>query len=110
MPGERMDSYNQSISESFSSNDPYAEEVPLFVTYLNMVVILMVTTLVIYPAAVVINVIWQTGELHTKYYFFIANLLTADIIAIIVSVVQYFIVIMYLLNLQSDSAKLYYDS
>ena len=101
-----MDSYNESIGESFSSNDTYTEEVPLFVTYLNMVVILMMTTVVIYPAVIVINVICKTTELHTKYYFFVANLLTTDIIAIIVrSVVQYLIVIVYLLDLQSDSAN-----
>ena len=52
-----MESYNQSFNESFSSNDIYAEEVPLFVTYLNMAVILMVTTIVIYPSVIVINVI-----------------------------------------------------
>ena len=71
-----------------------------------MIVILMMITVVIYPAVIVINVIWKTREFHTKYYFFVANLLTTDIIAIIVrSVVQYLIVIVYLFDLQSDSAN-----
>ena len=99
-----MDSYNQSIG---SSNITYTEaEIPLFITYLNMVVILMVTTIVIYPSVIFINVIWKTRELHTKYYFFVANLLTTDIIAILVnSAIQYLIAILYLLDLRSDSAN-----
>ena len=100
----RMDSYNQSIGESFSSNITYSEEVPMFVTYLNMVVILMVTTVIIYPAVIVINIIWKTRELHTKYFFFVANLLTTDIIAILTrSTMQYLIMILYLLGLNTES-------
>ena len=98
-----MDSCNQSIAigESFSAN---IEEVPIFVTYLNMVVILIVTTLVIYPAVIVINVIWKTRELHTKYFFFVANLLTTDIIATLArSVLLYLIMTLYLLGLNSNS-------
>ena len=64
----------------------------------------MVTVIVITPAVMVINVIWWTKELHTKYYFFVANLLATDIVAIIVrSVLQYLIAILYLLGLNSDS-------
>ena len=100
-----MDPYNQTIGESFSSNDTYTEEVPLFATYLIMVVILIMTLAVIYPALIVINVIWKTRELHTKYYFLVANLLTTDITATPArSATQYLIVILYPLDLQSDSA------
>ena len=100
-----MDPYNQTIGESFSSNDTYTEEVPLFATYLIMVVILIMTLAVIYLAVIVTNVIWKTRELHTKYYFLVANLLTTDITGTPArSATQYFIVILYLLDLQSDSA------
>ena len=101
-----MDSYNQSISEFFSLNDTYTEEVSLFATYLIMVVKLIMTFAVIYLAVIVINVIWKTRELHTKYYFFVANLLATDMIAVMVrSGMHYLIVILYLLDLQSDSAS-----
>ena len=98
-----MISYNQ----SFLSTDTDSEEVPLIVTYLNMVVVLMVATVVITPAVMVINVIWWTMELHTKYYFFVANLLATNIAAILVqSISQYLIMIIYLLNAISNSTTI----
>ena len=97
-----MESYNQTFNES-SSNDASTEEVPLFVTYLNMVVILVVTIIVITPAVIVINVIWQTRELHTKYFFFVVNLLTTNIASIIVrTILQYLIMILYLADINSN--------
>lgn len=99
-----MEPYNQSFNQSFSSNGTFIEEIPLFVTYLYMVVLLMVSIVVIIPAAMVINVIWWTAELHRKYYFFVANLLATDIITVIVrTAIRYFILILYLLDLNSDS-------
>ena len=98
-----MISYNQ----SFLSTDTDSEEVPLIVTYLNMVVVLMVATVVITPAVMVINVIWWTMELHTKYYFFVANLLATNIAAMLVqSILQYLIMIIYLLNAVSNSTAI----
>ena len=74
---------NQSHNDFFPSNDTYAKEVPLFATYVNMVFILLMAIIVITPAVIVINVIWQIGELHTKYYFFVANLLATDVAFVI---------------------------
>ena len=100
-----MESYNQTFNKFLHSNDTCTKEVPLFVTYLNMVVILMVTTVVIYPAVIVINVIWKTRELHTKCFFFVANLLTTNIGSITVqSILQYFIMILYLLDMNTSFA------
>ena len=97
-----MESYNQSFNGSVPSSDML--EIPLFATYLNMVIILMVVLIVITPAMMVIWVICTTKELHTKYYFFVANLLVTNIIHITVeSVVQYVIMILYLCGLDSDS-------
>ena len=100
-----MESYNQSFNESFTSNDTEAdEEIPLFVTYICMLASLITATIVITPAIAVFNVIWYTRELHTKYYFFIANLLATNIAAVIVAVAQgYVINILYLLDFTSDS-------
>ena len=99
-------SYNHSYNESVSSNDDIStEEIPLLVTYLNMVAILIVSAIVITPAVIVINVIWQIRELHTKHYFFVANLLVTDIIYIVTrSAMKYLIAILYLLDLNSAPA------
>ena len=67
--------------------------------------VLIVATVVITPAVMVINVIWWTTELHTKYYFLVANLLVTDIVVIMNRVtVQYLVMILYLLDLDSESA------
>ena len=48
----------------------------------------------------VINVIWQIREFHTKYYFFVANLLATDV-AFIVKNVECLVSILYLLGLDA---------
>ena len=99
-----MESHNQSFNRSTSSSDTL--EIPLFATYLNMVILLMVVLIVMTPAVMVIRVICTTKELHTKYFFFVANLLVTNIINIIVkSVLQYVIMILYLCGLDSDSTS-----
>ena len=68
--------------------------------------VLIPVTIVITPSVMVINVIWWTTELYTKYYFFVTNLLVTDIVSITVrSISQYLIMILYLLGLYSDSAQ-----
>ena len=100
-----MESNNRSFTESLPSNGADTEEVPLLVTLLNMAVILVVTIIVIYPAVIVINVIWQTRELHKKYFFFVANLLGTDIASITMqSIMQCLIIIIYLLGKNSNFA------
>ena len=52
-----------------------------------------------------------TKELHRRYYYFIANLLATDIVSITVrSILQYLIMILYLLGLNSDSAQVILQS
>ena len=98
-----MELYNRSFNEP--SSDTQTEEVPLFVTYINMVTVLTSATIVIIPAIPIISVIWYTRELHTKYYFFIANLLATNITTVIVGgVLVYLTTILYLLDVNSDSA------
>ena len=97
-----MESYNQSLNGS-SSND--TEGVPLLVTYLIMVTSLTSAIIVILPAVTIINVIWQTRELHTKYFFFVAQLLVTKATWIIfASALANLIIILYLLDLNSESA------
>ena len=70
----------------------------------------MITTLisaitVIIPAVTIINVIWQTRQLHTKYFFFTAHLLATNVIWIsVASVLVYIMNILYMLTLNSYSA------
>ena len=101
-----MEYYWQSFNESLTSNHTQAddEEVPLFVTYIVMLTTTIIATIVITPAVAVFNVIWYTRQLHTKYYFFIVNLLATNIATVIVKVIQeYVISILYLLDLNSNS-------
>lgn len=101
-----MESYNQSFNEYSSSNDTHNEGIPVFATYLSIAVILLTDIIVVTPAVMVISVIWKTGELHTKYYFFVANLLaTIAAYKIFRSFLQYLIMILYLLDLNSDSTE-----
>ena len=95
---------NQSHDGYFPSNDTYTEE-PIVVTYLGMVFRLLMVIIVITPGVIVINVIWQIRELHTKYYFSVANLLATDVAFVIVrNAVDCLIIILYLLGLNSDPA------
>ena len=82
-----------------------AEEIiPVFATYLSMVIILMATIIVITPAVMIINVIWWTKELHTKYIFLLAHFLATSVARVIVqSVLTYIIMILYLIDLNSNS-------
>ena len=51
----------------------------------------------------VINVIWWIKELHTKYYFFVANLLVTGIASTIAqSILKYIIMIIYLFHKNSN--------
>ena len=91
------------MTSSLQMTLSYTEEVLLFVTYLNMVFILMMAIIVITPAVMVINVIWQIRELHAKYYFFVANLLATDVAFVIArNAMECLITILYLLGLDSD--------
>ena len=100
-----MEFSNKSFNGSDSSSDTL--EISLFATYLNMVIILMMLLIVIIPAVMVIRVICTTKELHTKYYFFVANLLVTNIINItIASVLRHVIMILYLCGLDSDSTSI----
>ena len=99
-----MESYSQSINGS-TSNDTGTEGVPLLVTYLILITALLTAIIVIIPVVTIINVIWQTRELHTKYFFFVAQILATNITwVIMIRVLAYLIIILYLLDLNSDTA------
>ena len=79
-------------------------EVLLSVTYLFMVTTLTSAIIVVTPAVTVINVIWHSRQLHTKYFFFIAHLLPTKVTWIILAtVLGQLIIILYLLDLNLRS-------
>ena len=74
-------------------------------TYASMATILVGVITAIIPAMMIINVIWWTRELHTQYFFFLAHLLATNITSAIAgSILGYLVMILYLLDLNSDSA------
>ena len=94
---------NDSLNMTNSSSGN-TERIPMFATYLNMTIILMMVVIVITPAVMVVRIINKTKELRTKYHFLVANLLVTNMINILVeSALQYSIMILYLLGLESHS-------
>ena len=61
-----------------STNELYYD-VPLLATILKIVMLLMMIPTIISPALLVIHVIWKNEQLHTKYYYFVVNLLAGDV-------------------------------
>ena len=100
-----MESNNQSFNQTLNGID--SEKVPLFASYLTLVIGLVSAVIVITPSLMVINVIQQTRELHTKYFFLVAHLLGNDIAATTFRFLrQCFIIILYLLGLNPDSTTI----
>ena len=100
-----MEYHNQSINKS--SDEIGTERVPSlnFVIYSFMITTLISAIIMIIPAVTIINVIWQTRQLHTKYYFFTAHLLATNVIWIsVASVLVYIMNILYVLDLNLNSA------
>jgi len=95
----------ESLNLSSNGSDASIIEVPLFVTYLKMLLVLVMSVLIITPAVIVIRVIRKTDALHTNYYFFVANLLVTDIVqAVIRLITENLIMIIYLLDINTDTA------
>ena len=67
-----------------------------------MALTLMVAVIVITPVVMVVCIICKTKELHTKYYFFVANVLATNLINIsIENILLYVIMILYLIGFES---------
>lgn len=97
-----MESYNNQTINGTYSND--SEGVPLYVSYFIMITSLTLAIIMVTPAITVIGVIWQTRQLHTKYFFFIAHLLATKVPWIILaSFLGHLTIILYLLDLNLDS-------
>ena len=65
------------------TTEQFSYEVPLFVSYLKMFIQLIAPVAIGLASFLVLRVIAFTKELHTKYYFILANLLVTDLVGII---------------------------
>ena len=71
-------------------------EVPLVVSYLKMIALLLAPFVVGIPTGLVIRVIAVEKQLHTKYYFFLVNLLVTDFFGLVATnLVQFIALIIY---------------
>ena len=77
-----MEAVNNTVDVSFSASEA---EVPLFVSYLKMIVLLLAPFVIGIPSALVIRVIAFERQLHTKYYFFLVNLLITDFLGVVIN-------------------------
>ena len=69
---------------------------PLFVSYLKIIVLLLAPFVIGIPSALVIGIIAVERELHTNYYFFIVNMLVIDFFEVVVnSLVRFVALIIY---------------
>ena len=80
--------------------DNFFSDIPLFATYLKILLLLVTIPAIITPAAVIIHIIRKTEELHTKYCLFLVNLLIGNILNIIRYCFEIFIMVLYLLNIR----------
>ena len=78
-----MEAVNNMVDESFSASEA---KVPPFVSYLNIIVLLLVPFVTGIPSALVIGacVIAVERELHTNYYF-IVNVLVTNFFKVVVN-------------------------
>lgn len=72
----RMETINDTTAE-------FTNEIPLFVSYLKMFIQLIAPFVIGIPVGLVIRVIVFEKELHTKYYFILANILVTDVLGVV---------------------------
>ena len=88
-----MEAANNTVAVSISASEA---EVPLFVSYLKMIVLLLIPFVIGIPSALVIRVIAVERKLHTKYYFFLVNLLVTDFFGVTIdNLVQFVALVLY---------------
>ena len=71
--------FTMSGQSSNRSTDDIFSNVPLSATYLRILPLIVVIPAI--PASLIIHVIWKNEGLHTKYYFFVVNLLINDVVS-----------------------------
>ena len=93
---------------SNGSTDNIFSDIPLFATYLKLLLLVIVIPAIVIPASLIIHVIWKNESLHTKYYFFVVNLLVNDIASTPQNLYEIILMILYLFGVTTDHSDIFY--
>ena len=86
--------FTMSGQSSNGSTDDIFSNVPLSATYMRILPLIVVIPAI--PASLIIHVIWKNESLHTKYYFFVVNLLINDVASTPWNLYKLFLMILYI--------------
>ncbi|XP_065908967.1 melanocortin receptor 4-like [Dysidea avara] len=95
---------NYSVSKSNVSSGDIFSEVPLFATYLKLLLVAVLT--IVIPASLIIHVIWKNRALHKKYYFFVVNLMVADTLSTPRYLYEMLTMMLYLLGITIEHSEI----
>ena len=93
---------------SNGSTDNIFSDIPLFATYLKLLLLVIVIPAIVIPASLIIHVIWKNESLHTKYYFFVVNLLINDIANIPRNLYEILLMVLYLFGVTVNHSDILY--
>ena len=95
-----MDTNSTLFNESISIGNQFNGAVPLYLTYLLILILLILAPLVIVPAVMVIRIILKNTALKTRNNIFLVNLLIADVFTVLLRwLLNTTLMILYLLGL-----------
>ena len=97
-----------SSPSSNGSTDDVFSDVPLFAVYLKILLLMIVIPAVVISASLIIHVIWKNKSLHTKYYFFVVNLLINDIASTPRFLYEIVLMSLYLFGVTVDHTDIFY--
>ena len=103
-----MEAFVNNTVISNSSTDGLHNDVPLLATCLKMMMCLAMIPTIVIPALLVIHVIWKNEQLHTKYYFFVVNLLVVDVATMGRYGLEIISMVLYLFGLYSEYGVVVY--
>jgi len=91
-----------------SSTDDLNRDVPFLAICLKMTMCLVMIPSIVIPSLLVIHVIWKNEQLHTKYYFFVVNLLVVDVATTGRYGLEVVSIVLYLFGLPSEYGYVIY--
>ena len=105
---EAQINFTVSGQSSNGSTDDIFSNVPLFATYLRILLLMIVIPAIVIPALLIIHVIWKNERLHTKYYFLVVNLLINDIASTPRYLYEILLMILYLFGVTVNHSDIFY--
>ena len=92
----------ESFNDTTLTDGSYME-VPLFVSYLKIMMMMLAPPVLAIPSGLVMRVIAKEESLHTKYYFLVGNLLATDFLGVVAeSLVQIIGLIMHVAGCHAE--------